>query len=174
MKKKWKNTTDWPNFDGMLEVILQDSGSAPPVSPYSKVEVVLLLAWPPPMVPDVLTCLRVVPPCSSAKKQRNWEVVCGHHQQNDYFIGCLANCLPYLSLFYSIFKAACVIVNQCCFLRGQFNFTEVWLTRSYFVLFECSFYIFEQFIFILSLFNNIVWTFCGKIKNSQICVVLNF
>lgn len=54
---------------GLLELILQGSGSVPHVPPCTKKEVgVLLLGCCPPtafsMSPDVLTCLLVVPPCS--------------------------------------------------------------------------------------------------------------
>ena len=54
---------------GLLEVILQGSGSAPPAPPCTKAEVaVLLVGCCPPTAsstsPDVLTCLLVAPPCS--------------------------------------------------------------------------------------------------------------
>ena len=54
---------------GLLEVILQGSGSAPPAPPCTKAGVaVLLLVCCPPTAsstsPDVLACLLVVPPCS--------------------------------------------------------------------------------------------------------------
>jgi hypothetical protein len=45
------------------------------------------------------------------------------------------------------------IVNQCCFLSGQFDFTEVWLTWSYIVLFKCSLYFFEQCIYSIVLYS---------------------
>ena len=85
---------------------------------------------------------------TSARKHRNWEVVCGHHLQNHSFIGGVLLIAYHFHLL-SIPVAQQhveLIVNQCCFLSGQLDFTEVWLTWSYIVLFKCSLYFFEQFI----------------------------
>ncbi|KAI3364860.1 hypothetical protein L3Q82_001050 [Scortum barcoo] len=61
---------------GLLEVILQGSGSAPPVPPCTKAELaVLLLGCCPPTAsstsPDVLACLLVAPPCSGHYADRH-------------------------------------------------------------------------------------------------------
>lgn len=87
---------------------------------------------------------------TSARKHRNWEVVCGHHLQNHSFIGgvlLIAYNFHLLSIPFAQQHVKC-IVNQCCFLSGQFDFTEVWLTWSYIVLFKCSLYFFEQCIWL--------------------------
>lgn len=57
------------NTCGLLEVILQGSGSAPSVCPRTNAKVELLpLGYCPPTTsstyPDVLACLLVAPPCS--------------------------------------------------------------------------------------------------------------
>uniref|UniRef100_A0A670ZM95 WAP domain-containing protein n=1 Tax=Pseudonaja textilis TaxID=8673 RepID=A0A670ZM95_PSETE len=59
-----------------MDVILQGSGSAPPVPPCTKAEVaVLRLGCCPPlassMSPDVLACLLVAPPCSGHYADRH-------------------------------------------------------------------------------------------------------
>ena len=61
---------------GLLEVILQGSGSASPAPPCTKAEVaVLLLGCCPPTAsstsPDVLACLLVAPPCSGHYADRH-------------------------------------------------------------------------------------------------------
>ena len=66
---------------GLLEVILQGSGSAPPAPPYTKAEVaVLLLGCCPPTAsstsPDVLACLLVAPPCSGHYPDRHSKPSC--------------------------------------------------------------------------------------------------
>ena len=85
---------------------------------------------------------------TSARKHRNWEVVCGPHLQNHSFIGGVLLIAYNFHLLSIPFAQQHVkfIVNQCCFLSGQFDFTEVWLTWSYIVLFKCSLYFFEQYI----------------------------
>ena len=85
---------------------------------------------------------------TSARKHRNWEVVCGPHLQNHSFIGGVLLIAYNFHLLSIPFAQQHVkfIVNQCCFLCGQFDFTEVWLTWSYIVLFKCSLYFFEQCI----------------------------
>ena len=85
---------------------------------------------------------------TSARKHRNWEVVCGPHLQNHSFIEGVLLIAYNFHLLSIPFPQQHVkfIVNQCCFLSGQFDFTEVWLTWSYIVLFKCSLYFFEQCI----------------------------
>ena len=66
---------------GLLEVILQGSGSAPPAPPCTKAEVaVLLLGYCPPTAsstsPDVLACLLVAPPCSGHYADRHSKPSC--------------------------------------------------------------------------------------------------
>ena len=66
---------------GLLEVILQGSGSAPPAPPCTKAEVaVLLLGCCPPTAsstsPDVLACLLVAPPCSGHYADRHSKPSC--------------------------------------------------------------------------------------------------
>lgn len=66
---------------GLLEVILQGSGSAPPAPPCTKAEVaVLLLGCCPPTAsstsPDVLACLLVAPPCSGHYTDRHSKPSC--------------------------------------------------------------------------------------------------
>ena len=88
---------------------------------------------------------------TSARKHRNWEVVCGCHLQNYSFIGSvllIAYNFHLLSIPFAQQHVKC-IVNQCCFLSGRFDFTEVWLTWSNIVLFKCSLYFFEQCILMM-------------------------
>ncbi|KAL6455333.1 hypothetical protein MHYP_G00362270 [Metynnis hypsauchen] len=66
---------------GLLEVILQGSGSAPPVPPCTKAEVaVLLLGCCPPTAsstsPGVLACLLVAPPASGHYADRHSKPSC--------------------------------------------------------------------------------------------------
>ena len=66
---------------GLLEVILQGSGSASPAPPCTKAEVaVLLLGCCPPTAsstsPDVLACLLVAPPCSGHYADRHSKPSC--------------------------------------------------------------------------------------------------
>ena len=68
-------------ISGLLEVILQGSGSAPPVPPCTKEEVaVLLLGCCPPTAPStspgVLACLLVSPPCSGHWAERHSKPSC--------------------------------------------------------------------------------------------------
>lgn len=69
------------DISGLLEVILQGSGTAPPVPPCTKEEVaVLLLGCCPPtapsMSPGVLACLLVSAPCSGHCADRHSKPSC--------------------------------------------------------------------------------------------------
>ena len=63
----------------------------------------------------------------SARKDKNREMVCGHHLQNHYFIGVVLLIASHFHLLSVPFvqQQVKLIHNQCCFLTGQVDFTEV-------------------------------------------------
>lgn len=62
---------------------------------------------------------------------------CGHHLQNHSFMGGIAYNFHLSSIPFAG-QHVRLVVNQCCFISGQFHFTEVRLTWSQFVSFKCS------------------------------------
>lgn len=71
------------------------------------------------------------PPKSSARRHGNWEEVCGHHLQNHSFIGGVLLNTYYIYIHFHLLSIPFaqqhvkLIISQCCFPSGQFDFTAI-------------------------------------------------